>query len=216
MKILELFAGTRSIGKAFEARGHEVYSVEWDKDFENIDLYTDIGQLTAEEVLRNFGRPDVIWASPDCTTFSVMAISTHRRKNPQTKSLDPITDYAKFCDAVDQHVLALIQELKPAFWFIENPRGGMRKMEWMQGLPRYTVTFCKYGETRMKPTDIWTNHPDPQFIPPCKNGDPCHESAPRGSKSGTQKIKGSKNRSVIPVQLCEHIVDICEEYEWLT
>ena len=216
MKILELFAGTRSIGKAFEARGHEVYSVEWDKDFENIDLYTDIGQLTAEEVLRNFGRPDVIWASPDCTTFSVMAISTHRRKNPQTKSLDPITEYARFCDAVDQHVLALIQELKPAFWFIENPRGGMRKMEWMQGLPRYTVTYCKYGETRMKPTDIWTNHPDPQFIPPCKNGDPCHESAPRGSKSGTQKIQGSKNRSIIPAQLCEHIVDICEEYEWLT
>lgn len=216
MKVLELFAGTRSIGKAFEARGHEVYSVEWDKDFENIDLYTDIGQLTAEEVLRNFGRPDVIWASPDCTTFSVMAISYHRRKNPQTKSLDPITEYARFCDAVDQHVLALIQELKPAFWFIENPRGGMRKMEWMQGLPRYTVTYCKYGETRMKPTDIWTNHPDPQFIPPCKNGDPCHESAPRGSKSGTQKIQGSKNRSVIPAQLCEHIVDICEEYEWLT
>ncbi len=215
MKILELFAGTRSIGKAFEARGHEVYSVEWDKDFENIDLYADIGQLTAEEVLRNFGRPDVIWASPDCTTFSVMAISYHRRKNPKTKSLDPITEYARFCDKVDQHVLALIQELKPAFWFIENPRGGMRKMEWMQGLPRYTVTYCKYGETRMKPTDIWTNHPDPQFIPPCKNGDPCHESAPRGSKTGTQKIQGSKNRSIIPAQLCEHIVDICEEYAWI-
>lgn len=215
MKILELFAGTRSIGKAFEARGHEVYSVEWDKDFENIDLYTDIGQLTAEEVLRNFGRPDVIWASPDCTTFSVMAISTHRRKNPKTGSLDPVTEYARFCDAVDQHVLALIRELKPAFWFIENPRGGMRKMEWMQGLPRYTVTYCKYGETRMKPTDIWTNHPNPQFIPPCKNGDPCHESAPRGSKTGTQKIQGSKNRSIIPAQLCEHIVNICEEYAWI-
>ena len=129
MKILELFAGTRSIGKAFEARGHEVYSVEWDKDFKNIDLYADIGQLTAEDILRDFGRPDVIWASPDCTTFSVMAISTHRRKNPQTGSLDPITEYARFCDKVDQHVLALIQELKPAFWFIENPRGGMRKME---------------------------------------------------------------------------------------
>lgn len=216
MKILELFAGTRSIGKAFEARGHEVFSVEWDKDFENIDLYADIGQLTAKDILERFGQPDVIWASPDCTTFSVAAISYHRKLNKQTKSLDPITEYARFCDAVDQNMLRLIRELDPTFYFIENPRGGMRKMEWMQGLPRYTVTYCQYGETRMKPTDIWTNHPDPQFKPPCKNGDPCHVSAPRGAKTGTQGIKGSRDRSIIPSQLCEHIVDVCEAYELLT
>ena len=215
MKILELFAGTRSIGKAFEARGHEVFSVEWDKDFENIDLYADIGQLTAADILGRFGQPDVIWASPDCTTFSVAAISYHRKLNKQTKSLDPITEYARFCDAVDQNMLRLIRELDPTFYFIENPRGGMRKMEWMQGLPRYTVTYCQYGETRMKPTDIWTNHPDPQFKPPCKNGDPCHVSAPRGAKTGTQGIKGSRDRSIIPLQLCEHIVDICEAYDLL-
>ena len=198
MKILELFAGTRSIGKAFEAHGHEVYSVEWDKDFENINLYADISTLTAEQILSEFGRPDVIWASPDCSTFSVAAISRHRRKNPITKNLDPITDYARFCDDVDQHVLDLIRELKPKYWFIENPRGGMRKMSWMQGLPRYTVTYCKYeldkplSERRMKPTDIWTNHPNPDFIPHCNNGDPCHASAPRGSQTGTQALKGRR------------------------
>jgi len=212
MKVLELFAGTRSIGKAFEAKGHEVFSVEWDKDFDNIDLYADIGKLTASEILEKFGRPDVIWASPDCTTFSIAAISHHRKKNPETGVLEPVSDYAKFCDAVDKNMLQLIRELDPLFYFIENPRGGMRKMDWMQGIPRYTVTYCQYGDTRMKPTDIWTNHPFPDFKPMCHNGDPCHQSAPRGSKTGTQGLKGSRERSIIPAELCEHIVDICEEY----
>ena len=56
MKVLELFAGTRSIGKAFEARGHEVFSIEWDKDFKNIDMYADIGQLKANDILERFGQ----------------------------------------------------------------------------------------------------------------------------------------------------------------
>lgn len=210
MKVLELFAGTRSISKAFKKRGHEVFSVDWDKDFDNIDLYADIGKLTANDIIEKFGKPDVIWASPDCTTFSVAAISHHRKKNIKTGNLEPVTEYAKFCDEVDQHMLDLIKELNPTYWFIENPRGGMRKMSWMASLPRYTVTYCQYGEKRMKPTDIWTNHPNPKFKPACKNGDSCHESAPRGSKTGTQGLKGSKKRSIIPYELCEHIVDICE------
>ena len=217
MKVLELFAGTRSIGKAFEKQGHEVYSIEWNKDFDNIDWYEDIGKITAQDIIDRFGHPDVIWASPDCATFSIAAISHHRRKNPETGNLDPISDYAKFCDKVDQHVLQLIEELQPKYWFIENPRGGLRKMTWMQGLPRYTLTYCKYetdkpiSERRMKPTDIWTHHPNPNFIPPCKNGDPCHAPAPRGSRTGTQGIKGSVDRSRIPDKLCEHIVEICEK-----
>ena len=217
MKVLELFAGTRSIGKAFEKQGHEVYSIEWNKDFDNIDWYEDIGKITAQDIIDRFGHPDVIWASPDCATFSIAAISHHRRKNTETGNLDPISDYAKFCDKVDQHVLQLIEELQPKYWFIENPRGGLRKMTWMQELPRYTLTYCKYetdkpiSERRMKPTDIWTNHPNPNFIPPCKNGDPCHASAPRGSKTGTQGIKGSVDRSRIPDKLCEYIVELCEK-----
>lgn len=229
MKVLELFAGTRSIGKAFERRHHEVFSVDWDNSFELIDLSIDIGILTAREVVERFGLPDVVWASFDCTTFSIAAISHHRRKNPKTGNLDPVSDYAKFCDKVDQHVLALIQELQQErqrqglpelLYFIENPRGGLRKMTWMQGLPRYTVTYCQYGDFRMKPTDIWTNCPTPDFKPMCKNGDPCHVRSPRGAKTGTQGLKGSKERSVIPAKLCAHIVAISERYyrdvlEWM-
>lgn len=117
----------------------------------------------------------------------------------------------QFCDRVNQHVHCLIMALSPKYWFIENPRGGMRKMDFMNGLPRYTVTYCQYGDTRMKPTDIWTNHPNPKFKPMCKNGDSCHIAAPRGAKTGTQGIKMTRDRPRIPEQLCEHIVSICEE-----
>lgn len=210
MKILELFAGTRSIGKEFEKLGHEVYSVEWDTKHDNIDLYTDISQLTSKYILDNFGQPDIIWASPDCTSYSIAGISHHRIKE-DNGNLSPVSDYAKFCDITNKNVLKLISELQPKYYFIENPRGGMRKMDFMKDLPRYTVTYCQYGDTRMKPTDIWTNHSNPHFKPMCKNGQPCHQSAPRGSQTGTQGLKGSVERSRIPKELCKHIVKISLE-----
>ena len=211
MIVLELFAGTRSISKAFEKKGHKTFSVEWNKDFENIDLYEDVNKLTAKKIIKLCGGvPDVIWASPDCTTYSVSAIY-HHRKQSEDGNLEPITEYAKFCDKTNKHVLDLINELKPKYYFIENPRGALRKMDFMKGLYRYTVTYCQYGDKRMKPTDIWTNHPNPKFKPACHNGDSCHEPAPRGSITGTQGLKNAKERSIIPKQLCDHIVNICEE-----
>ena len=123
MKVLELFAGTCSVGKAFKNRGHDVFSIEWDKSFDGIDWYKDIGQISAADILARFGKPDVIWASPDCSSYSVAAISHHRKKSSDG-TLVPLTDYAKFCDKVNEHVVELIRELSPKYWFIENPRGG--------------------------------------------------------------------------------------------
>ncbi len=209
MIVLDLFCGTKSIANAFERRGHSVFTVDWDKQFVPT-LAADIGALTAQDIINLCGGiPDVIWASPDCTTYSVAAISRHRQRD-LNGSLSPISEYAKRCDEYNRHLIALIKELNPKYWFIENPRAGMRKMDFMQGLPRYTVTYCQYGDKRMKPTDIWTNHPEPNFKPPCKNGDTCHEPAPRGSMTGTQGIHGKIDKSRIPKELCQHIVSICE------
>lgn len=209
LKVLELFAGTKSISKAFEARGHKCITVDWGKEF-NADICKNIYDLTAEECMEKLGGyPDIIWASPDCTTYSIAAIS-HHRKRDENGNLVGVTEYAKDCDKYNLHLHNLIMMLSPRVWFIENPRSGMRKMDFMHGLNRYTVTYCQYGDRRMKPTDIWTNHPNPKFKPPCKNGDPCHEPAPRGSKTGTQALE-KVDRSRIPKDLCEHIVQICEE-----
>lgn len=209
LKVLELFSGTECISNAFRENGHECFTVDWDKRFPS-SLHCDIGQLQAGDILEKFGKPDVIWAAFDCTTFSIAAISHHRKKNEETGNLDPVSDYARKCDEVDQNVLKLIRELNPAVFIIENPRGGLRKMTWMRGIPRTTTTYCQYGDTRMKPTDFWSNV-DLKLKAPCHNGDPCHERAPRGSKTGTQGLKGSKERSMYPKALCEHLVKRCED-----
>lgn len=207
MKVLDLFSGTRSIARAFEAKDHETYTIELDKRHPGIDWYANIMDITAQDILDRFGKPDVIWASPPCEKFSVAAIGKHWIKGTNT----PKTEDTRKALELLQHTINLIKELNPTYYFIENPRGKMRKMDCMQELPRYTVTYCQYGDIRMKPTDIWTNHPDPQFKPPCKNGDPCHVAAPRGARTGTQGMKNAVEKSKIPPLLCEHIVEICEK-----
>lgn len=88
MKVLELFSGTRSVSRAFEKRGHKTFSIDCDRRF-LANAHCDVETLTAEQVTEWFGRPDVIWASPDCTTYSVAALGKHRKKNDETGELEP-------------------------------------------------------------------------------------------------------------------------------
>ena len=214
MNLLELFAGSRSVGNEAEKQGLNVFSVDWTA-YENIDLSIDIGELKKEDVPF---LPDVVWASPDCTTYSIAACSTHR-----TNTKEPKSEYAIKCDIVNQHWIGLIKdwliENPKLIFFIENPRGMLRHMEWMQEFKRHTVWYCQYGDDRAKPTDIWTNSKNWKPRPMCKNfkynketgeiiDKHCHhESARRGAKTGTQGKKGSYNRSKIPNELCKEIIE---------
>lgn len=203
VNLLELFAGSRSVGNVADSKGINVFSVDWTA-YDKIDLAIDIEQLKIYDVPFT---PDVIWASPDCTTYTIAAISKHRN------GTEPKSDYAKKCDNVNKHFISLIN-----FWliknpsmvfFIENPRGMMRKMPFMQNFKRHTVWYCTYGDDRAKPTDIWTNSNTWIPRPMCHNGNKnCHhQPAPRGSKTGTQGKKGSFNRSKIPLELCQDIIN---------
>lgn len=213
MNVLELHAGSRSIGKAAESLGYNVFSVDY-KPFDNIDLIADIEFLKPEQIPF---IPDIVVSGPDCTTFSIASCSTHRRN-----SIEPVTEYAKKCDRVNSNQWDLINyylKLNPNLkFFVENPRGMMRKMPFVQGIPRVTIWYCTYSklEKRAKPTDIWSNHIyNPLFNPDgwkprpeCWNGNiNCHhEKAPRGSKTGTQGLKGSYERSTYPPELCLEIL----------
>lgn len=144
MKVLELFSGTECLSNTFRANGHECFTIDWDESFPS-SLHMDILEVTPELILEKFGKPDVIWAAFDCTTFSLAAISKHRRKNEETGNLDPISEYAKYCDKVNAHTLELIKALDPKYFFIENPVGGLCSMSYMQGIPKHMITYCKYG-----------------------------------------------------------------------
>lgn len=198
MKILELFAGTKSFSKSVP--GHEVFTSDIDPQFDT-DYTVDIMNF---DISKLPFQPDIVWASPPCETFSVASIS----KYWNTEGGLVVPKNSKAMKGIDQVIrtIEIIYRLKPKYWFIENPRGMLRKMPFMQDFHRYTVTYCQYGDTRMKPTDIWSNVKGLGFKPICKNGAPCHISAPRGSRTGTQGIKGYRDRSRIPQKLCEFIL----------
>lgn len=210
IKVLELFAGSRSIGKAAEAQGLEVFSVDV-KQWGNIDLVKDINNLELKDVPF---VPDIVWSGTPCTTYSIAAISHHR--NPD---FSPKTDFAFFCDEMNIRVNKLIEDwlkLNPnLLWYIENPRGALRKMPFMQPFDRTTVWYCQYGDNRAKPTDIFTNNLFSLFNPEgwqprpeCWNGRKnCHDLAPRGSRTGTQGLKDNHERSKMPEQLCKEVID---------
>ena len=217
MKLLELFAGSRSIGKVAESLGYDVFSSDVNK-FEDIDYAIDINNFDVTKVPF---IPDVIWASPPCTYFSVASIGKHWNKDHTPKSENALkgVEFVKSTLSIIEYFLSINSDL---IWYMENPRGKLRKLKVVEDLPRTTVWYCTYGDKRAKPTDIWTNNlrsllnpngwtPRPQ----CHNGNKnCHhEAAPRGSRTGTQGLKNNYERSKIPKQLCLEILSTCLQKE---
>ena len=209
MKILELFAGSRSIGKVADSLGHETFSIDIN-DFDKIDLVIDILNLTKDMIPF---KPNMIWASPPCTYFSVASIGVHWNEDhtPKTKE-------AELGMRVLNKTLEIFTWFPDAIFYMENPRGKMRRK--VNGIDRTSVTYCSYGDKRMKPTDVWSNNIYDMFNengwkprPMCFNSNTkcSHEEAPRGSKTGTQGLKGNYERSIIPKQLCTDIVKATEQ-----
>jgi len=202
METIELFCGNKSFSKVAEDRGYFTTTVDSNPKF-NPDICMDIMNFSKRvingQVLKD--GIDVLWASPPCETFSMCGHNYYMGYPTNSKCYIGL--------ALVYKTIELIRELKPKYWFIENPRAGLRSVWFMKPLPRYTVTYCQYGFNRMKPTDIWTNLEG--WVPKCcKNGDACHEPAPRGSKTGTQGEKSSEIRGIVPYDLINELMDYVE------
>lgn len=156
MRVLELFCGTKSVGKVCREKGWEVISVDIDKKFDP-DICCDIKDFDYKKY--PVGHFDIIWGSPPCQYFSKARLSNIGRYNREHK--DILTREMCDNDLLEKGLpplhktLEIIEYLKPKYFFIENPQTG--QMKYHIDLPYIDVDYCRFGFNYKKRTRIWNN-----------------------------------------------------------
>lgn len=204
LKVLDLFSGLKGWSEPFTKEGHEVVTLDFDRKF-NCTITADILDIGIDDIRRHFNGqdPDIILASPPCNAFTVMRIGHNWTHDHQPKN-----DAARLGLSILRHTMDLCEDLAPRLGFIiENPRAKMRRMPEVAHLLRKEVTYCRYGETRMKPTDLFFSGPISRLETRarCKNGNPDHIRSPRGSTNGTQGGVSSAVSAKIPYALADAV-----------
>ena len=134
MKKLKVFDGCTEFGsetQAFKDRGHDVTTLGLERD---VDIKMDIRNFHTKE------HYDFMWFSPPCTEFS---FADWRKGKCKERNAD-----LSIVDAC----FRIIEEAKPTYWIIENPRGCLRHII---GKPTITVNYSDYGSQYKKPSDLW-------------------------------------------------------------
>lgn len=207
MRVLDLFAGKGGWSQAFRDRGHEVVRVELE-DWLEAEIHANVLDLTVDDLP---GPWDIVLASPPCEKFSLMSVYHHWHFESDSGYV-PRSSIVVEATRLALHTLYLLGNLETKAAIMENPRGLMRKV--LPYKPLATVSYCQYGDTKMKPTDLWLFGDARRFYfkPICKNRAGCHVEAVRGSREGTQRPMRYWDRSIVPYGLSEAI---CTQMEAL-
>jgi len=152
-RMLELFCGRKCIGEVFKKK-YDMVSLDYNPKFnathtEDI-LEWDYKQYEPETF-------EVIWASPDCTTWSLASGGKYRRQN----NIYSQHENGQKAERMIIRLLEMIEYFKPKMFFIENPRGLLQHFPPMKDLEsKNNKTLVYYGNYNWgfpKATHIWSN-----------------------------------------------------------
>jgi site-specific DNA-cytosine methylase len=219
-RVLDLFAGLGGFSAAFQdADGWEVTTVEIDESHEP-DIVDDVMNLRPSDFDTDF---DLVLASPPCTYFTTVRNLT-KGGDDAWEDGKPAKPESRDHLALVYHTVGLIRGLSPDYWFMENPRGMLRKR---YRPPEGTIWYCQYESEHAKPTDLWGKHPRSFEYRTCHFGnEECHhqktdtytneEGETVGGSTNRQGIlteTDSSERSVVPYGVSKAILDAVDEPE---
>jgi len=206
--LLELFAGTGSVGKIAKKMGYSVISVDNEDKNRKPTILQNIGTWKFKTDKRLPQKVDFLWASPPCTSFSILNNSM-KTPHRDIKTMKPLTETGRLGNKLLAKTIAIYKYLKkknPNLKFgMENPTGYMRRMPATKRFNLNSTSYSQYGFNYNKPTDIWTNYPlklkprDTSKNPSKMKlaGKMCAKGAQGQSQSTLYRIPGPLIRSIL-------------------
>jgi len=162
MLILELFSGTKSIGKVFEKEGHKVISVDIDNYFKptHNDSIHDFDY-------KQYDHFDYIHASPPCRWFSSLQMAQYNKMRMIDGNLVYYDKYFNEMmietesDLYVKKALEIINYFKPICWTMENPYStnpnALHRRPYMADYKYSIVDYCQYDYPVRKRTILFNN-----------------------------------------------------------
>lgn len=187
--LLELFSGTGSIGRAFEARGWEVISVDINPRA-NATFCCDV----LEWDYTCIEHVDCVWASPPCTMYS-------KARTSGGGDLES-------SDGLVRKTREIAAALGNPPLFIENPfTGKLKNRGLLLDLEMRVTDYCTYGMPYRKRTAIWTNTEWQPSRPLCKHT--CASS--RGKQHLARAQQGPPGPRFTQQELYRIPAELCDE-----
>tara|TARA_R110000765_G_scaffold3167_1_gene9893 strand:+ start:658 stop:1098 length:441 start_codon:yes stop_codon:yes gene_type:complete len=144
VKVLELFSGTKSIGKVCDQLGWDTVSVDM---ILPADHKVDIMDFDYKQYPKN--HFDIVWASPPCTAYSNLQSCWlgRKKKDGSIYTKEKMDSDMNEADIIVKKTLEIIDYFDCEYWFMENPATGkLKKREFMKDIPFYDVSYCMYSD----------------------------------------------------------------------